>query len=101
MLKISAVGVAVAALLATAPAARAGEAGFLARLAVDYDMTITEADQAEVLDAGYMVCDFLREGMPNETAAANIIRHSNFGTIAQAEGFVFAAQRELCPDTAE
>lgn len=101
MLKIAAASIAAAALLAAPPAAHASEAGYLARLAVDYGLTITEADQAQTVAAGQVLCDYMRDGMPREKVAATLVRRTTTLTIEQAEGIAYAAQRELCPDTAE
>ena len=97
-----ATGVAAAsALLAcAAPAsfAHAGEAGYLARLGVDYDYQITPDNERAALRAGYIVCDEMRAGTPREQLVASVFIAIPNATSEQAGGLVFAAHEELCPD---
>ncbi|ASR85926.1 hypothetical protein SEA_PEANAM_42 [Mycobacterium phage Peanam] len=93
-----AVGAAATALIA-APAANASEAGYLARIGVDYDFPVL--DEAQALRAGYELCGKLRSGIPREHLAEALYWNMPELTREQADGIPYAAQRELCPDTAE
>lgn len=94
-----------AAILLTtaAPAgiASASEAGYLARLGVDYDMMLTDETIPAALQAGYVLCDEMRAGTPRERLAQSVYWTLPNATREQSEGMAYAAQIELCPDTAE
>ena len=81
--------------------AHAGEAGYLARLAVDYDYVVTPENEPAALRAGYILCDELRQGRTREQMAASVYAAIPNATREQAFGMAYAAQRELCPETAE
>lgn len=96
------IATAATAFAIAAPAtAHAGEAGYLARLAVDYDYTITDETTPAALQAGYVLCDEMRAGTPRERLAQSVYWTLPNATREQAEGMAYAAQRELCPETAE
>ncbi|AEO94238.1 hypothetical protein CL60_gp61 [Mycobacterium phage BarrelRoll] len=80
-------------------AAHAGEAGYLARISVDYGLDIL--DEREALALGYAVCDELRTGKPREVVADRMFLKVLDMTRDHADGIAYSAQRELCPDTAE
>ncbi|QFG09296.1 membrane protein [Mycobacterium phage Guanica15] len=89
-----------AAAVALAPgAAHAGEAGYLARIGVDYDFPVL--DESEALRAGYEICAKLRNGIPREHIAEALFWNMEELTREQADGIPYAAQRELCPETAQ
>lgn len=99
-----AAGAAIAATLLTmtAPAtAHASEAGYLARLGVDYDYTITQETIPAALRAGYLLCDEMRNGTPRDQLTASVYQAIPNATPDQAGGMVFAAHEELCPDTGD
>ncbi|ASR86873.1 membrane protein [Mycobacterium Phage Rosmarinus] len=79
--------------------AHAGEAGYLARISVDYGLDIL--DEREALALGYAVCDELRTGKPREVVADRMFLKVLDMTRDHADGIAYSAQRELCPDTAE
>lgn len=89
------------AIAAPAGVAHAGEAGYLARLAVDYDYVITPENEPAALRAGYILCDEMRNGTPAERLAHSVYWTLPNATNEQSAGMVYAAQRELCPETAE
>lgn len=89
------------AIAAPAGVAHAGEAGYLARLAVDYDYVITPENEPAALRAGYILCDELRQGRTRDQMAASVYAAIPNATREQAFGMAYAAQRELCPETAE
>lgn len=97
----TAAAIAAAALLtivAPAGTAHASEAGYLARLGVDYDYTITGETIPAALQAGYLLCDEMRNGTPRDRLAASVYQAIPNATDDQAGGMVFAAHEELCPD---
>lgn len=101
MTKTCLVFAAVAAAVLVSPGvAHAGEAGYLARLGVDYDLPVTEENEAAALQMGYGLCQFMREGTPPRDVVAGVFFGRKEVTWDQAEGIVYAAQHELCPDTA-
>ncbi|AXH48124.1 membrane protein [Mycobacterium phage Mynx] len=79
--------------------AHAGEAGYLARIGVDYDFPVV--NEAEALRAGYEICAKLRRGIPREHVAEALFWNMQELTREQADGIPYAAQRELCPETAQ
>ncbi|QAX95681.1 membrane protein [Mycobacterium phage Geraldini] len=79
--------------------AHAGEAGYLARISVDYGLDIY--DEREALALGYAVCDELRAGKPREVVADRMFLKVLDMTRTHADGIAFSAQRELCPETAQ
>lgn len=98
-------GAAIAATLLalTAPAgvAHASEAGYLARLGVDYDMMLTDETIPAALRAGYVLCDEMRAGTSPERLAQSVYWTLPNATREQSEGMAYAAQVELCPETGE
>ncbi|AVO25554.1 hypothetical protein SEA_LATERM_41 [Mycobacterium phage LaterM] len=100
MKRILAAAVIGAAAIVLAPgAAHAGDAGYLARISVDYGLDIL--DEREALALGYAVCDELRAGKPREVIADRLFLKVLDMTREHADGIAFSAQRELCPETAQ
>lgn len=94
--------VAATLLTITAPAtAHASEAGYLARLGVDYDYQLTDESIPAALQAGRVLCDEMRAGTPRDQLTASVHQAIPGVTPDQAGGMVFAAHTELCPDTGE
>lgn len=89
---------AVLTIAAPAGAAHASEAGYLARLGVDYGYQLTAESKPAALAAGYMLCDEMRAGTPRDQLAASVFVALPKTTADQAGGMVFAAHQELCPD---
>lgn len=86
-------------LLAAPATAHASEAGYLARLGVDYDMELTPDSEAWALKVGYVVCQNVRNGITREHQVQAVRQAIPYATPNQAGGIVFAAHQELCPDT--
>ncbi|AIW03083.1 hypothetical protein MURUCUTUMBU_41 [Mycobacterium phage Murucutumbu] len=100
MKRILAAAVIGAAAVVLAPgAAHASEAGYLARIGVDYDFPVVS--ESEALRAGYEICGKLRRGIPREHVAEALFWNMEELTREQADGIPYAAQRELCPETAQ
>ncbi|ASR87209.1 hypothetical protein SEA_LASTHOPE_41 [Mycobacterium phage LastHope] len=97
--KLVAAVIGAAAVTLAPGAAHAGEAGFLARISVDYGVDIL--DEAAALNFGHSICSELRKGTPREVAADAIYWKFLDATRDQAHGIAYAAQRELCPETAQ
>ncbi|AYD84022.1 hypothetical protein KDW72_gp59 [Mycobacterium phage Grizzly] len=99
-----AAGAAIAATLLTAltPAtAHASEAGYLARLGVDYGYQLNAESIPAALEAGRVLCDEMRAGTPRDQLTASVFQAIPGVTQDQAGGMVFAAHTELCPETGE
>lgn len=94
---------AITVLTAAAPAgiASASEAGYLARLGVDYGYQLTEESKQAALHAGRILCDEMRAGTPRDQLTASVYQAIPGVTPDQAGGMVFAAHTELCPETGE
>ncbi|AGK86238.1 hypothetical protein SEA_JOLENE_60 [Mycobacterium phage Jolene] len=86
---------------APAGAAAASEAGYLARLGVDYGYQLNAESIPAALEAGRVLCDEMRAGTPRDKLTASVFQAIPGVTQDQAGGMVFAAHTELCPDTGE
>ncbi|AJD82263.1 hypothetical protein PBI_KESHU_43 [Mycobacterium phage Keshu] len=94
-----ALSAAAAAALAFAPVAHASSDGYLALLSDQYGFHIRDA--GTVVALGYQVCVDLQNGRPRERIADDLYDGLPGIRRDQADGIALAAQRELCPQTAE
>ena len=95
---IAALAATLVAVTVPAGVAHAGEAGYLARLGVDYDYNLNAETMPAALKVGYLLCDEMRAGTPREQLTATVYFAIPNATPDQAGGMVFAAHQELCPD---
>lgn len=98
MLRATAIAAAAIA-LACAPVASAGGDSYIQVLRAN---GIPAPDAQRAIAVGRQVCDQLYAGTPREVVSARMhAAEPTQLTGTQADIIAFAAQRELCPDTAE